>query len=722
MKHLFLGASVAAVLAFGPAAWAQTADATTSQTSVTTNVTAPADPALAVADTVIVPVVPQLEMALPADTPLAVKFNLPNAKTIEGIDPKLTDGVTFEGYARKVEVPLTNGTSKIGQVLVTSVSRGDRSEVIDAQGLSSQFQAEESDSLFPDKTVDVSGSRPALIAALQRLMDQPTEEEEKTKVEADNGTTGNDGADGTGGGASNPDAAAYQSPDTTGASVGKADPVQGVTLTTEGCDIRVDLEQGIAIQQNRTETTEDGVVTDAGTCADGDKRYPLTRNYSACTDAIDLTALTATPQYQLYYTDGGGGTNMVGDCQPDTEAATAIVEDTNACPVSVDLTAGAEKAIIQAALVYTNRSGAIVQVRGCEASANVVPVDMVQDVDACSLRHDFDKRQSEELGAWTYEQGGLIYQATRCLPTGRAFPHTTVTSANGAYICTPIVANGMVTIQGREQITVDGVSQYISDCAPVDSAQQALQSTTDGCNNIATWTHDIAGGISYGQERFYFLRPDGQREYVTECQTSAVTYTHSHTQAGWQNHDEALYAYPLTTVSILVGGIDQSIAISQLLPGTPQMVYLDAGTLTQGTGSYTYEGCTKYETTNSVKAWSRPDGSTYSKPIGPGASKPVGDACTYSRPTSSADWKNLTSPNGAYVHPTTICNYEATRSVIRDGTLISQETARRQSGAFEQCTKVVGSWEGNEDRYECVGVCRTPSSQGIAGWLLELGW
>ncbi len=721
MKHLFLGASVAAVLAFGPMAWAQTAD----QASVTTSVTTPADPTLAVSDTVIVPVVPQLEMVLPADTPLAVKFNLPNAKTIEGIDPKLTDGVTFEGYARKVEVPLTNGTSKIGQVLVTSVSRGDRVETIDAQGLSSQFQAEESDSLFPDKTVDVSGSRPALIAALQRLMDQPTEEEEKTKVEADNGTTGNDGADGTGGGASNPDAAAYQSPDTTGASVGKADPVQGVTLTTEGCDIRVDLEQGIAIQQNRTETTEDGVVTDAGTCADGDKRYPLARNYSACTDAIDLAALTATPQYQLYYTDGGGGTNMVGDCQPDTEAATAIVEDTNACPVSVDLTAGAEKAIIQAALVYTNRSGIIVQVRGCEASANVVPVDMVQDVDACSLRHDFDKHQSEELGAWTYEQGGLIYQATRCLPTGRAFAHSTITSANGAYICAPIVANGMVTIQGREQITVDGVSQYISDCAPVDSAQQALQSTTDGCNNIATWTHDIAGGISYGQERFYFLRPDGQREYVTECQTSAVTYTHSHTQAGWQNHDEALYAYPLTTVSILVGGIDQSIAISQLLPGTPQMVYLDAGTLTQGNGSYTYEGCTKYESTNSVKAYTRPDGSTYSQPIGPGAKKAVGNACTASRPTTAAQWaaagsNSLNSGNGSPA-----CTYSASQTVTReDGMLMSQDSASKAKARDAECRVAIGvsDLEGMQV-LTCDYYCKTPpTSAEISVWLLELGW
>ncbi len=60
MNHLFLGASVAAVLAFRPMAWAQTAD----QASVTTSVTTPADPTLAVSDTVIVPVVPQLEMVL----------------------------------------------------------------------------------------------------------------------------------------------------------------------------------------------------------------------------------------------------------------------------------------------------------------------------------------------------------------------------------------------------------------------------------------------------------------------------------------------------------------------------------------------------------------------------------------------------------------------------------------------------------------------------------
>jgi hypothetical protein len=724
MKHLFLGASVAAVLAFGPAAaWAQTADATP-QTQAQTTATDPTG--LAVTDTVKVPVLPTIEMLLPTDTPEPIAFTL-GAQAIDGIDPRLTDGVTFNGYARKVEVPLSEGTSKIGQVLVTTVSKNDRSEVIDAQGLSSQFQAEDSDSLFPDKTVEVQGNRPALIAALQRLAEAPTEEDQQTKVQNEDGQSGTDGSNGAASNAArNDDLANYQAPEVK-ATV-QTDPVISATMTTEGCDMRVDLAQGVAIQQSRTQTTEDGAITDEGTCTDSDKRYELTRNYSACTDAIDLTALTATPQYQLYYTDGGGGTNFVGECQPDADAATAIVEDTNACPVSVDLTAGAQKAIIQAALVYTNRNGVMIQVRGCEPSANVAPLAMVQDADACSLRHDFDKQQSEELGAWTYEYNGVIYQATRCMPTGRAFPHTTVTSANGAYICEPIVANATVTIQGRQQITVNGVSQYISDCAPIESSQQALLSTTDGCTTISAWTHDFEAGISYGQERFYFLRPNGQREYVTDCQTSGQTYAHSHSLGSWENHDDGLYAQIRTNISITANGAEQVIAANQLLPGAQQIPYGEAGTTTQGTGSYTYEGCTKYEATASVTNWARPDGSIYSQPIGPGANKLIGNACSYDRPQTVESWVPQFSRGLVTLME---CPFEGSRTVTReDGVVVTTDKAIKTMPVTANCddkSGIPGNTISASDLSGCARLCYDevvsfPNEGTIAGWLVQLGW
>jgi len=95
---------------------------------------------------------------------------------------------------------------------------------------------------------------------------------------------------------------------------------------------------------------------------------------------------------------------------------------------------------------------------------------------------------------------------------------------------------------------VNGVEQFFTECKP-DSTNIAIQSTIDGCDNPSLWNHDLAAGTSYGRERFYYLL-DGIPQYVTECQDSEVAYPHHVETTGWQNHDDQLFAYRLTTVYI----------------------------------------------------------------------------------------------------------------------------------------------------------------------------
>ncbi|SIS85360.1 hypothetical protein [Insolitispirillum peregrinum] len=1185
IKRLFHGCT-AAVLVLGAFALTRTAPTfaqavavqpsvvTGAITSATGTPAATPDPAaLAEAETVVVPVVPQAQTPLPADTALPVKFTLGKA-AIDGIDPKLTEGVTFEGYARKVLVPVNDGSTPIGQVLVTAVSKEERVEAIDTEGLSSQFKVDDSqqDSLWPDSPVEVKGSRAALIAALQRLAGEPAEEtaDEKAKVDGENGTSGSDGNSGAASNAAqNDDLANYKAPDATPATSSEKDPVTSVTLTTEGCQIRVDEAQGIAIQQSRTETSEDGVVTDRGTCSDGDKRYSLQKNYSACGDTLSIATLTATANYQAYYVDDGGTSHPVGNCQPDASTTFTISEDGSACAPTIDLSAGTvtpntalvytdrsgksvqvrgcqpsssktslsliqsygscpdkvdlnaltvtrqyrytykdangslqtvgdctpgtstlpvsrsydgcsekvnssagtvtrqyrlvytdaegllhslsdcrtdgdsavalkkshdacqdevdlaartarrryqqvytdasgtlhavsdcttdteaavmaitedttacpaqydldkELALPQAVLKYTPASGKTVQVRGCaaatdssaqpltrsfeactplvdtgkqtvtaryqlihqvdgaqrvvsdcradssstkalvksydgcpavidltamtatrrytlgytdakgvrqtvgdctadptqtmmitesvescpvvvdlpgrkvlvqsllsyddadgrtvqvrgcapgsqtlditafygactdqvdlasaqawrrfqwgyldakgvqhtvsdctvdttsvfaitentaacpvsieldarraviqavrsykDASGKTVQVadcapsttkaalPMSQQVAGCSLRHDFTARKSEELGMWVYTLDGQSYQATPCLPTGRTFDHTTVTSANGAYICQPIIVGASVTVQGRERITVDGVQQYITDCAPVAGSSQSLQSTTDGCMDVASWSHDIAGSVSYGQERFYYLRPNGQREYVSDCQTSSTRYAHNHSQSGYENHDASLYAYPLTTISIKVNGIDRVIAVNQVLPGAQQLPYADAGRMNQGTGEYSYEGCAKYEDTVQVVAWQRPDGSTYSQPVGPGPLTSLGDVCTYIRPVTRESWVpqfsngSIAAGSGYNAGIAGSCPFKATRTVLREDGVVVSRTEATKAASSTLITTPAGFNGDGQPQYSYEYRCYTSSANEtvIAAWLVQLGW
>lgn len=572
--------------------------------------TAPAA-AAATPDTVAVSIWPSATVVLP-DQPIAASFSLGQ---VEGVAPQLITGVTAKGYARKVAVD----SQSYGQVLVTSVSKGDREEVISTEGLTAQFDAKETSSLFPEKTVEVKGSKSALVAALERLS--------KPKVAADAPKAEKDGVQNnqtSGSGKSQNDlASAYKSPtiSTTPEATTPAtpDPVIENRTTNEGCTMRIDVSQGVAVQQSKIQTFSDGVLKTDGECTDSDVKYPLKKSYSTCpADVLDLTALQAWPQYALYYTDSASENHTVSDCAKDTETVYTITEDETQCPISIDTTAGT--ATPQAALVYINHNNATVQARGCANSTKSAVITMTQSTANCTLRHDYAAGLSYEKSMWTYVRNGVTYQAAPCTETGRTFPQETVyADASANYICTPItnLTTKTVTLQSRKRINIDGAYQFITDCTP-DSSSSSILSTTDGCMDPSKWTHDMQGSVSYGQERFYYLKSDASRSYVTDCQISTKTYAHSVTITGYQNHDDQLWAYPLSTVTILVAGSNYTIASSEVLPGAPQLVYVLNGTVDQPTGQSTYQICDAYRQTAKSEQWQRPDASIYLKQIGTG--------------------------------------------------------------------------------------------------------
>lgn len=640
------------------------APSTNAATSGSTTSAAPAatNPAATNPDVIQVPVWPTIAVALPDATPVQAAFSL---GAIDGVSPDLLAGVTAHGYARKVTV----NSDQVGQVMVVSVSKGDQSAAIANEGLNAQFDATNTSSLFPSNTVDVTGSKAALIAALQKLV--PVKVTNTTSTpSSDSGTPA-----ASQGNSANDMAAAYKSPTplaSTPTTASTPTDITSTNTTTEGCTVRIDLLQMKAYQQSKVQTLTNGTVTTDGTCSDSEVSWPLNKSYSSCPDVVDTANMVAYPQYTLYYTDNGAANHTVTDCAKDASSPYTITEDESQCSIVTDIVAGT--ATPQAALVYTNRNNAVVQARGCANSIQDPAIAMSKVTSGCTIRNDFAASLSYEQAMWTYARKGVTYQATPCADDGITFPQTkSYQDAGGNNLCTPITdMTGMtVTLQYRLQITNNGLTTFITDCTP-DTTSHAVVSTTDGCMDPSAWTHDLSAGVSYGQERFFYLKPDGTtRIYITACQTSTVTYPQSVTVVGYQNHDDQLWAYPLMTVTITVAGSPYTIVSSQVLSGAAQMAYVLNGTVDTPDGNSTYQGCQAYRETTRYDQWARPDNTTYQQAIGLGT--PVGpiDVCSKSLLGSRtlASGYNVTVGYGGlisdfgdngYIHITTTTNYSAT--------------------------------------------------------------
>lgn len=553
--------------------------------------------------------------AVSQNEPMAIDLGLVD---VPGAPPKLTEGVTAKAYARYVNYE----DSLIAQLVLTGVEKDGKSEPLDSNDFVAQFDMD-SPELDPASPVTIEGNQEALIAALERLnaVEEDDKEEKETETaEADTGASNTVGSNAS----KNADAAGYSTP--TALDVEEDTGTPTVRVTTEGCNIRVDLAQLVAVQQSRVETTEDGNVS-AGACEDGADRYPLDRSYSVCGDTIDMETRQATAQYLLYYTDGGGNRQEVTDCLKDEDKVFDITEKTSACSVYLDY--NEMMAVPQASLVYVNASNNEVQVRSCGPSEELAAVPLVSVTDGCSIRHDFAAGRSYQTGRHIYELNGTTWQADACSDNGTEYPHETVyKNAAGQEVCAPIInqAAGTVTRQSRKQIVVKGVEQFITECKP-DSSNIAIQSTIDGCDNPSLWNHDLAAGASYGRERFYY-QLDGVPQYVTECQDSEIAYPHQVETTGWQNHDDQLFAYRLTTVYI--EGTPRgryNIKTSEVLPGEPQTAYVYSGEAPATNGEHFYEGCTRFDARDLVQSYDRPDGSVHKVVIGEADPLSLGNKC-----------------------------------------------------------------------------------------------
>ena len=197
---------------------------------------------------------------------------------------------------------------------------------------------------------------------------------------------------------------------------------------------------------------------------------------------------------------------------------------------------------------------------------------------------------------------------------------------------------------------------------------------------------------------------NGVKEYVTQCQQSETTYAHQVETAGWEPHDDQLFAYQKSTIYIMAPSGRYNVVTSEVVDGTPQMAYTFESDGSQASGEYYYEDCSRFERVNTVENYKRPDGTIYPKPIGEGT--PIGPvhACqnviaaswpkaSQSSQVESKAWLQPCpdpnalfsgKPNSRYYNAT----WSATMKLVReDGEIVS--TASKTYSA--QCGGAIGT-------------------------------
>ncbi|POF27821.1 hypothetical protein [Roseibium marinum] len=363
-------------------------------------------------------------------------------------------------------------------------------------------------------------------------------------------------------------------------------------------------------------------------CEPSEKVFQMEREYGVCGDFIDLKSGVAQAQYSLFYVDGKASRHKVSECLPDADKSFEIVEKQN-CTFDFDLDNG--RAIVNTSLLYTNDDGVELSVRECAPSQTIEPIQMRAEPNGCSMQHDFGAGVSTEMAMWTYEHEGQLFQASPCITTDTVYTHERVFDKNGIDVCSPIVdlANGQAVRQYRTEINVNGGAEIIAGCQPDEANMIGIYSTVNGCDDPASFDHDLAAGVSYGLERYYYDVAGRERTYVTACQKNDQTFTHSVSPNGWKYIDSELRAQQLVDVSINVNGKTFAIATSYLQPGTSEIAY--SFVRNQDNPDYSakyYNGCTEMVPTRRSKIYTRPDGSSYSKPSGNGTTINNGDKCT----------------------------------------------------------------------------------------------
>ena len=284
--------------------------------------------------------------------------------------------------------------------------------------------------------------------------------------------------------------------------------------TAASCSTQIDYYSGKAVK----------------TCNKAVQSFPLEKDYDMCPSTIDVATRKVLKYFQYFYTDENNGMNTVDTCQIDASRSTPLsVEESFACSDYVDR--AGKVAYMQSKMTYKDSDNQEIILSDCSVNYQK-SFPIIEDSSSCSLRHLFDEDYSVVQNRLYYTKNGEEITVQACQDSSRKYQHYSTSES-----CAPTITKSQVTTYSRKYINIDGIKQYISECAPL-SSNIAIQS--ENCTSTP-YTHDFTSGQSF-RNKNYFYYDGNNRVEVSSCVKSEEVYAHAEDSGvcSEQNDDVAM--------------------------------------------------------------------------------------------------------------------------------------------------------------------------------------
>jgi len=578
----------------------------------------------------------------------------------------------------------TNGERSV-VIRWTTVARTD--EPTRRQLLSEPFETKlvvgtDTAELPANQELSARGNNDALVQAILAITEEQATEAEQKEQQLDNGgntAQPNAPPQGAGRQSENSLASDFETPPAFDLS---SDPAPVITATTQGCEVRISFEEGVAVVQEQT--VRDGVPQ--GDCTDTLTRLSIQESFVGCTDIIAEDQKTATASFRRFFVGTDATTHFIdAECQPSTDLVFDIAEDITGCGFRV--VPQDELAFQQARLVYTDRTNRRVELTNCIDSAETNPFPTVIDTEACQVRHDFDAGTSFERGIITFEANGTQQTYGQCFDTETTFAHFEDTT--GCDFVTDLNTNQAFPTS-RTAYSQNGKTVLIdAACEPDPSQAIGLEATTAGCEGL--FADDFPNQASYPLQRLFFTN-NGQANFVTNCIADTETsLTHQERINGYENNDATLSALPKTETFVVFKAVEYVRRPASVATDAIAVPYSFVRTREIPSGE-TFEGCDKFTEHVRVDTYNRPDNTELDREIGPGETTGPTNGCStviqtplwnlQSDTTSTFRVSNCTDPDGfqgQFNVKARSCTYKGSRILSRDdGQAITQNSTNTQ--------------------------------------------
>jgi hypothetical protein len=555
-------------------------------------------------------------------TSLIEPTSLQDPATINARLPGLTTQPKLADIGDKLNQVMISGTPTVknGRVTIdwTTVSRSDTGQTVNLPAPLASALRTKAQSLPAKTKIAAKGDADELYEAIRTLFAaQPasaglTNAAGKSSGQQGGGSTPTAGGQQT----TNGDVKALASKATDTSSSSNEETSVSVDTTTEGCSIRIDIPQGVVIQQEAVITTVNGKV-ERGACEDGSLRWPIRKTGLGCTDQIrDTEAQGLTRQY---YINDKGEELPVQECALDNELIYPIVEEIGSCPMYTD--ESTRRVFDQAERVYRNNMNVRSIVTDCAPTGDGYALETTPE--GCQFRDDFTAGSSVQQIRDFYVKNGTMFYTGSCYDGQQTYAHQFEECSVAID-----VPGGMVYNAHRIFINGPSGKAYRSECTPY-GAGSAITATTDGCQSVHYDYPPLQQ--SRGSERLYYMA-GATRTYLTQCQESTAVYNWDLVVAGYQHNDEAKTSTEILAANINIPGVGvvqvSAPAVRDVSAIIPYM-FEETKDIANGEPK-TYASCNAYVPTDKVQVYRRADQTTYTVKVGAGAPQGPVDECTRS--------------------------------------------------------------------------------------------